>query len=72
MAFFEQLVVESTRGKVFFVLVLCNDLGLVRQIRVNASLGGNNPNMIECQLQFEREKLNADISVLLLSKEADA
>eukprot|EP00061_Rhincodon_typus_P010168 g34249.t1 len=64
----EHIVVELTRKRVIPGLVMCNETDLIRELKVKEPLGGNDHHMIEFTLQFGREKLESDVTVLHLSK----
>ena len=66
--FFEQLVSEPTREQAILDLVMCNEADLIRELKVKEPLGSSDHNIIEFSLQFEREKLESDVTVLQLNK----
>eukprot|EP00061_Rhincodon_typus_P004419 g22521.t1 len=67
-SFLEQLVVESTREQAILDLLLCDEADLIREIKAKEPLGDSDHNMIELTLQFEREKIESEVTVLQLNK----
>eukprot|EP00061_Rhincodon_typus_P004390 g22455.t1 len=67
--FLQQLVVEPPKEQAILDLVMCNEADLMRELKVKEPLGGGDHNMTEYTLQFEREKLESDVTVLQLSKD---
>ena len=59
---------EPTREQAILDLVMCNEADLFRELKVKEPLGSSDHNMIEFILQFEREKLESDVTVLQVNK----
>lgn len=68
--FLEQLVVEPTNKKQFWIWYCAMNKTWLGSLRRRNLLRGSGHAMIEFSLQFVRERLKSDISVLPLSKEA--
>eukprot|EP00061_Rhincodon_typus_P009899 g33740.t1 len=48
---------------------LCNEADLMRELKGGKEhLGGSDRNIVQFTLQFEREKLESDVTILQLSK----
>ena len=47
---------------------MCNEADLIRELKVKEPLGSSDHNMIEFTLQFERVKLESDVTVFELDK----
>eukprot|EP00061_Rhincodon_typus_P004952 g23807.t1 len=69
MVLLEQLVEDPTREQGILDLVMYNEADLIRELKVKERLGGSDHNIIEFTLQFEREKLESDVTVLQLTKD---
>ncbi|GCC32774.1 hypothetical protein chiPu_0011238 [Chiloscyllium punctatum] len=66
--FLEQILMEPTGEQAILDLVLCNEPDFIKDLKVREYLGGNDHNMAEFSLQFEREKAKLDVMVLQLNK----
>ncbi|XP_072426477.1 protein FRG1 isoform X1 [Chiloscyllium punctatum] len=66
--FLEQLVMEPTREKAILDLVLCNEPELIRELKVKEPLGSSDHNTISFNLQFERERVQSEVTIVLLNK----